>query len=186
MLFGLSVEAFMKRIWLAGLFILCSLVATAQEHSKASRDSWVRFNSDPGRFTILMPQTPEEKVQTVPSSFGPYTTHLFSVRSGRSIFVVGWVDYDPTFNFNVQSELNANRDNFIQGIKATLINSNNTTIDGYQSLEFTAESVDTVYKSRVFIVGRRPYQLITGTVKGVDDSANTTRFFESFKIRQLN
>lgn len=176
----------MKRIWLAGLLVLCSLAATAQEHSKASRDSWVRFNSELGRFTIMMPLPPEEKIETVQSGAGPYTTHLFTVRSGRSVFVVGWVDYDPTFNFNVQSELNANRDNFVQEIKATLIDSNNKTINGYQSLEFTAESADTIYKSRVFIVGRRPYQLITGTVKGVDDSANTTRFFESFKIRQLN
>ena len=176
----------MKRFWVAGLLILCTFAATAQERSKASRDSWVRFNSDSGRFTVLMPLTPQEKIQTVQSSIGPYTAHLFSVRSGRSVFVVGWVDYEPTFTFNVQSELKANRDNFIQERKATLITSNNITIDGHQSLEFTAESVDTVYKSRVFIVGRRPYQLITETVKGVDDSANTTRFFESFKIRQLN
>jgi len=66
------------------------------------------------------------------------------------------------------------------------VSSNNTTFDGYQGLEFVAETGYTVYKSRVVIVGRRPYQLIAGTTKGVDDSANTMRFFESFKIKIPN
>lgn len=177
----------MRKVSLALLVIvLASVVALSQEHTKESRDSWVTFNSEPGRFSVLLPQMPAEKTETVPSDVGPYTSHLFSVRSARSVFVVGWVDYDPNFNFGVQSELLANRDNFVKGIKGTLINSNNSTIDGYQSLEFTAETIDSIYKSRIYIVGRRPYQLITGTLKGVDDSANTTRFFASFKIKRPN
>lgn len=177
----------MKRLWLAGLLIvLASFTAQSQELAKQQRDSWVTFNSEIGRFTVLLPQTPVEKTETVQSNVGPYTTHLFSVRSNGTIFVLGWVDYDLRFNFGPQSELNANRDNFIKGIKGALVDSNYSTFDGYQSLEFTAETSDTIYKSRVFIVGRRPYQLITGTLKGVDDSANTARFFESFKIKQPN
>lgn len=175
----------MKRLWFPGVILLAAaMTVSAQEHSRESRDSWVKFDSDPGRFTVWLPQTPTEKTETVRSNVGPYTTHLFSVRSVNSVFVVGWVDYDPGFNFGVQSELNANRDNFVKGISGTLIDSTNTTIDGYQSLEFTAETADTIYRSRVYIVGRRPYQLIAGTLKGVDDSANVTRFFDSFKIRR--
>lgn len=180
----------MRSVLLAGLLIiLASGVAVTQEHSKDSKestDSWVKFNSEIGRFTVLMPQMPAEKTETVQSNVGPYTTHLFSVRGASSIFVVGWVDYAPTFNFGVQSELAANRDNFVKGVNGTLINSTNGMIDGYQSLEFTAETADSVYKSRVYIVGRRPYQLITGTLKGVDDSPSITRFFESFKIKRPN
>jgi hypothetical protein len=173
----------MKLVVAALLLVLASAIAVSQEHSKESREPWVRFNSEPGRFTVLMPQKPEETTETVQSSIGPYTTHLFSVRSGRTVFVVGWVDYDPGFKFGVQSELNANRDNFVKGVQGTLVSSTNTTIDGYQSLEFTAETPTHVWKSRVYIVGRRPYQLITGTPKGVDLSANTERFFQSFKIK---
>ena len=177
----------MRSVSLAGLLIvLASVVAVSQEHTKESSDSWVKFNSEVGRFTVLMPQMPAEKTETVQSNVGPYTSLLFSVRASTSVFVVGWVDYAPTFNFGVQSELAANRDNFVKGIKGTLIDSNSSLIDGYQSLEFTAETADTIYKSRVYIVGRRPYQLITGTAKGVDDSVSTTRFFESFKIKRPN
>ncbi|HEX6731025.1 MAG TPA: hypothetical protein VF074_13465 [Pyrinomonadaceae bacterium] len=174
----------MKRLWFQGVLIIAAtLTIVAQEHSRQTPDTWVRFNSELGRFTVMLPQNPTEKTETVRSNVGPYTTHLFSVRSVKTVFLVGWVDYAPSFNFVAQSELNANRDNFVKAINATVLNSNNARIDGYQSLEFTAETTDTVYRSRVYIVGRRPYQLIAGTVKGTDDETNVTRFFESFKIR---
>jgi hypothetical protein len=174
----------MRRPWFVGVVLIAAtMTVAAQEHSPEPRDSWVRFNSQLGRFTVMLPQTPTEKTETVRDTIGPYTTHLFTVRSENSVFVIGWVDYDPGFNFGVQSELNANRDNFIKGVKGTLVNSNNITIDGYQSIEFTAETTETIYRSRVYMVGRRPYQLIAGTLKGFDGSANVTRFFDSFKVR---
>ena len=147
-----------------------------------SPDGWVIFNSELGRFTVLMPEIPPDKTETVQSEHGPYTTHLFVVRE-KSVFLIGWVDYDPGFNFNATSELDANRDNFIKGVKATLINSRNLTLQGYQALEFTAETADTIFRSRVYMVGRRPYQLVAGTAKGLDDSQKVNSFFESFKVR---
>ncbi len=48
------------------------------------------------------------------------------------MFLIGWVDYDPSFNFNRQAELEANRDNFVKGLKATLAEHvAQLTIDGY-------------------------------------------------------
>jgi hypothetical protein len=93
------------------------------------------------------------------------------------------VDYDPSFNFNRQAELEANRDNFVKGINAILLTTHPTTIDGYSALEFTAETSDRIFKSRVFLVGRRPYQIVIGSPKGMDDSAIVNRFFNSFKVR---
>jgi hypothetical protein len=173
----------MRRLWQAALLmLLASLIAQAQETQKPG--DWIRFDSRVGQFTVLLPQMPDQKLETQQSNAGPYTTHLFSATLKDTVFVVGWVDYDKKFKFAAQNELNANRDNFIKEIKGTLVTSKNTTIDGFQSLEFTAETGDTIYRSRVLIVGRRPYQVIAGTRKGIDDSANITRFFESFKITQ--
>ena len=80
------------------------------------------------------------------------------------------------------AELEANRDNFVKGINATLVSSRRTNIDGYSALEFTAETADRIFKSRVYLVGRRPYQIVIGSPKGLDDSANVNRFFNSFKV----
>lgn len=183
------------------IIVLTAFAAYAQEHGRPmpvpspspslipqlqpipNPEGWVTFNSVDGRFSVLVPETPTEKTETVQSEHGPYTTHLFVVRNAKSVFLLGWVDYDPGFNFNSTRELEMNRENFIKGISATLINNRSLTIDGYESLEFTAETADTLFKSRVFMVGRRPYQIVTGTTKGLDDSNGVNRFFDSFKVR---
>lgn len=179
-----------------------TVAVTAQEHTKrpptappstppstpaanvdTDNSGWVRFKSDLGRFSVLIPEIPKDQVQTTPSEHGPYTTHLFITRHATNVYLIGWVDYDPSFNFNKISELNANRDNFVKGIKATLISSNTRMIDGYQALEFSAETEDRTFKSRVYMVGRRPYQIVIGYPKGEDDPATINRFFNSFKVR---
>ncbi|HEX7332024.1 MAG TPA: hypothetical protein VF290_11025, partial [Pyrinomonadaceae bacterium] len=133
--------------------------------------------------SVMMPEIPEDKTETTPSAHGPYTTHLFIVKDTTSVYLIGWVDYDPSFNFNRQAELEANRDNFVKGIEAKLISTRPTVIDGYSALEFTAETADRVFKSRVYMVGRRPYQIVIGSPKGQDDSVKANRFFSSFKVR---
>ena len=145
---------------------------------------WVRYNSESGRFSVLMPETPEEKTETTPSDHGPYTTHLFVVRDTKNVYLIGWVDYDPSFNFNRQAELEANRDNFVKGINATLVATHAMNLDGYPALEFSAETADRTFKSRVYMVGRRPYQIVIGTPKDDPDAVSTNRFFNSFKVSQ--
>lgn len=184
----------MKRFLALSLITLAVSVAVrSQDHTRpptipaptpmAIPDGWVNFNSPTGRFSVLMPEIPTDKSETVQSEHGPYTTHLFVVRGPKSLFLIGWVDYDPSFNFNPTRELDLNRENFIKGVNATLMNSKSVTLDGYQAIEFMAEKPETIFKSRVYMVGRRPYQLVTGTPKGVDDSLNVNHFFNSFKVR---
>ena len=149
---------------------------------------WVRFTSELGRFSVLMPEIPEDKVETTPSEHGPLTTHLFITRHKETNFVylIGWVDYDPSFDFNKQRELAANRDNFVKGVKgATLVSTRPLQIDGYQALEFVVETAERTFKSRVYMVGRRPYQIVIGYPKDQEDTLAINRFFNSFKVRQF-
>lgn len=146
-------------------------------------DGWVPFNSVDGNFNVLLPDTPTEKTETTQSEHGPYTTHLFIVRGDPNVFLIGWVDYDPSFNFNRTSELEANRDNFVKGINATLRTTRSLTLDGYQAIEFKADTADRTFFSRVYMVGRRPYQIVIGVPKGGEESSDTTKFFGSFKVK---
>ena len=186
----------MKRFFPVCLFIMMtSLALSAQEHSPSPSpststptDAWATFTSEPGRFSVLLPEIPTDKTDTTQSEHGPYTTHLFVVRTERSVFLIGWVDYDPSFNFNIQSELDANRDNFVNGLKSqgqsiNVVSTTKITMNGNPGIEFIAETPDTVYKSRVYIIDRRPYQLIAGSSKTQDDTVNVAKFFQSFKMR---
>ena len=176
-----------------------SFSLSAQEHSRrppattpparptatpvpVDNGGWVRYNSVSGRFSVLMPETPDEKTETEQSDHGPYTTHLFVVRDTKNVYLIGWVDYDPSFNFNRNAELEANRDNFVKGIKATLVSTRTLNLDGYPALEFSAETEDRTFQSRVYMVGRRPYQIVIGTPKDEPDAVSMNRFFSSFKV----
>jgi hypothetical protein len=156
--------------------------STTTPPTRMDNGGWANFTSEEGHFSVLMPEIPTDKTETVDSAHGPYTTHLFIVRDTTSVYLIGWVDYDPSFNFNRQAELEANRDNFVKGINAHLVSTRPTMIDGYSAIEFTAETDDRVFKSRVYMVGRRPYQIVIGSPKGQDDSVNVNRFFNSFKV----
>ena len=150
---------------------------------KPTEVGWEKFSSIDGRFSVLMPVTPTDKTETIASDPWPYTTHLLVGRDAiERVFLIGWVDYHPAFNFNKQSELEANRDEFVKGVGAKLLTSRTITIDGYRTLEFTAENEEKVYKSRVYMVGRRPYQIVIGLPKGQDDTASINLFFNSFKV----
>jgi len=156
--------------------------STTPKAPNANTGAWTKFTSEEGRFSVMMPGVPEDKVQTTPASPGPYTTHLFTLRQGANVYLIGWVDYDPSFDFDLYAELEMNRDNFVKGIEATLLHSRNLNIDGFTALEFTAEGKQRIFRSRVYMVGRRPYQIVIGSPKGVDDSVNVNRFFNSFKV----
>jgi hypothetical protein len=196
----------MLRSLAASLIILLgSALAFAQEHSRPTitptprptplirstptptsspdPEGWVTFDSAPGRFSVLMPEIPTDKSEVVQSEHGPYTSHIFAVRGDKSIFLIGWVDYDPSFNFNPTLELEANRDNFLKGMQATLLTNQALRLSGYQALEFTAETSDRVFRSRAYMVGRRPYLLVAGTPKSSEDTFNVNRFFDSLKFK---
>ena len=161
------------------LVLLAALTAQAQTPA-----GWVKFSPAGSPFTIMMPSEPKEDKKTTEDPSGPYTTYLYSsITPEREIYLAGWVDYDPRFKFTVQAELEANRDNFVKSIKATLLGTTPIKLGTHPGIEFKAEipgRADIV--SRVYIVGRRPYQLIMVTPAGRDSSANRERFFSSFRV----
>ncbi|HKS10870.1 MAG TPA: hypothetical protein VJS13_15075 [Pyrinomonadaceae bacterium] len=146
-------------------------------------DGWLTFTSEPGRFTVLLPGTPVDKTETVESEPGPYISHLYRLVDQEKVYLIAWVDYDPQFKFHGQSELEANRNWFVKDMNATLMNTRSLRVDDYQVLEFRADTAEKTYFSRVYIVGRRPYQITIGYPKGDDDQEIVDKFFNSFKVR---
>lgn len=163
----------MKKIFF--LFFI-SLFFLPKNHAQ----DWVKFNSVEGKFSVLFPTEPA--VQSDSSMRSPtFKTKMFISKSNTGIFVVGWVDYENSYTFDAQKELEANRDNFIKGISGTLVSTKNTKFYGYQAIEFVAQSSSRYWSSKVFIVGRRPYQLLAGSNTG-KASGNENKFYDSFSI----
>jgi hypothetical protein len=169
----------MKKI--SSLFFL--LIASTLALGFQSPEEWTRFDTAEGHFSILMPCQPKESKETTQSSFGPYDVTLQSCSSNGEMYMTGWVDYAPSFNFDDQKELEANRDNFIKGMKGTLKSSSPITYKTYPALEFEGSTENYTFQSRVYIVGKRPYMIIGMYPNGRDNSQNIARFFSSFDMR---
>lgn len=170
----------MNKILAALLLLLATSSAAAPQTPQAPE--WKKFTSQQGRFTILMPGEPKENKETQQSPQGPYTTYLYTARDAGEIFLVGWVDYDPKLNLDAQKEIEANRDNFVKNVKAKLLTTTEARLGKNPGIEFTAENEQAFFRSWVYVVGRRPYQLIAVTLKGAAPSPNVTRFQASFTL----
>jgi hypothetical protein len=168
----------MKKI--AAMSLILFAVAFAAAFQGAGE--WIKFESTPGRFSVLMPAQPTEQKEAKESPYGPYTTTLFISNGKGETYLAGWVDYDPKFNFDGQKELDANRDNFVKAIKGTLGSTTRITFKDNPGIEFDGTAPNYSFKSRVYIVGRRPYMLVAAFLAGNEASPNINRFLSSFEL----
>ena len=168
----------MKRI--AAVFLLLFAVTLAAGFQDAGE--WIKFESTPGLFSVLMPAQPTEEKETQESPYGPYTTNLFQSKSKDEVYIAAWVDYDPKYKFDVQKELEANRDNFVKAVKGTVGSTTSITLKGNPGIEFDGTAPNFSFKSRVYIVGRRPYMLIVLFPAGAEGSPNINKFISSFEL----
>ena len=148
---------------------------------------WQRFTSEEGRFSVLMPGADAPRLRTnlrTDPRVGTYSSAFFTKKADKGFFTAGWVDYASGVSLDAQAELRASRDNFIKGVKARPVSERPVTLEGHPGLEFTAESGQAVFKSRVYVVGTRAYLLTAVTYKGFDDAANVNAFFSSFQLRR--
>ena len=158
------------------ILFLKFLVAPSLIASQAT--DWVRVAPVGGGFSVMMPGKPEEEVKPGED----FTSHLFTITTDKAIYLVGYGDYVTNIKLNVSGELVANRDNFLKALDAKLIESKEISMDGHTGLEFTGESEQASFKSRVYLFGNRIHQIGVAVFKGKDDTANVDRFFGSFSF----
>jgi hypothetical protein len=167
----------MKKIILS-LFILAALTSFTTAE-------WITFTSKEGKFTVLLPNEPETKEEEggVAGTASGFSTTLYLSIDNKTMYIVGYVDYDPSNEIDTKVELDANRDNFVNAVGGKLLESKEVNFLGHKGILFTAltENNNYLYTSYVFIVGRRPYQLVIGSPEG-KPSPDEKKFFNSFKL----
>ena len=156
--------------------ISAALLLALTTSLSAYQSDWVKVAPVGGGFSVMMPGKPEEKLE--PSD--DFTFHLFTVTADKAIYLASYGDYAPSIKLDPEGELLANRDNFLKGVNAKLIDSRKITLDGRAGLEFTGESDQASFKSRVYLFGNRVHQIAVAVFKGQDDTDNMNRFFASF------
>ena len=164
-------------------FPILLLVLLASSPAFGFQNDWIKFEPPAENFSILMPIQPKENVSKADTAgVGPSSATSYLAREGTQLYLLGFVDY-ATFVFNNQKELEANRDNFMKPVNATLDESRNLTWKTFPSIEFKAHSPEYSFIGRILIVGKRPYMLVVAYPINEAVPANTEKFFSSFNVR---
>ncbi len=148
---------------------------------------WVSYSSPDGRFSIGMPKTPVEDVKDVESVVGTLKLHSFPSTSATAHFLVSYGDYptEPAAD-NREAILDGVRGGVIKGSEGQLISETKITLDGYPGRQFTAKRMldgsEIIFNWRIYLVGRRLYQLAAVVNKNNSNSPEIQKFLNSFRL----
>ena len=166
--------------------VLAILVAPA-----AARADWVTFSSDEGRFTAVMPVSPELEAQTAEAQDGSIigTSHVFRAEDTdlKLICMAGYVDYARPVE--IEGVFAATQDTFVKATHATVTASRRTTFarsptDLLPSIEFSASTADQVFSFRLMVDGQRVYTIGGAYAPPSNPSgpADAKRCIDGFKL----
>lgn len=155
--------------------VLFAFVAQAS----AQTLSWERFSPPGGRFSVLMPGRPMTEEQSKETRVGKVVMHFFTSGTEKGIFIAAYADYQMG---NVKQELDANRDSFLKGMKATLVSESDIKLQENPGREIRAERERLSIKSRIYLVGNRYYQVVAITPSTLPGNLEADRFLTSFAL----
>lgn len=158
------------------MVLLFTILLAFPSSLNSQSGDWIKFAPQGGGFTVLMP-SPPKPVEVKPKE--DFISHLFAAVSANAVYLAGYSDYAPSVRLDT-AELIVNRDKFLRGLNAALTSSKTIELDGRSGLEFTGESDEYYFKSRIYIFGNRIHQIALERPKESQDSASADRFFASF------
>jgi hypothetical protein len=166
------------RKWVAAVGALAAMCAGADA------GDWPIITVNEGSFSVSMPGEPEHDImRNETPQLGQIEVHTLRYRAVPTTFLVGYVAYLSTVPMDPRTEMESNRDHFLQGVGGQVTEQHDISLEGATGIEFTAESAAYRIRSRVYFRDNRSYQLIAAVRKGEQDSASVERFLGSLKLK---
>ena len=177
----------LKKILIASLVVIfVNTLAFAFQ-----RDApWERFNSPEGNFNILMPSKPAIDLKDVDTAVGTLKLHLFSASTDTGYFLVSYGDYPsaPADLNDAESVLNGVRDGIVNGSTSELVSEKKISLYSYPGREIVTKKATQgdviVFKWRIYLVGRRLYQIAVGTTQKDAEMPDVNKFLTSFDLNK--
>ena len=163
---------------------------SVESAADAEQPQWQQIGSQDGRFALMMPEFPNYDVQEVLTPVGTLELHIFSVSSADSVFMAAYNDY-PEFvvsSSDVGNMLDGARDGAVSNVGGTLLSENQIRLQGYPGRELWIEAdvdgQEGLARARIFLVGRRMYQILVAGPKSQFPSQDAERCLNSFLLVQ--
>ena len=175
--------------WLpaAGLMLVAAAVSTG---ASAMPANWVKLTPSEGRFSIVCPTTPEHESWQEQGVASPRTVQIYRCGNAGITVVVAYADYPPGSRIDANAELAANRDSFLDRVKATPVSS---TPFLYQpgekklpALDVEATGEGRNYRSFGIVDGDRVYQIVVGAPDAPQAAIRMQEVLRSFQLNMAS
>ena len=149
---------------------------------------WSKVDSPEGRFSVVMPKKPETGVREVDTAVGKLALHTFGTSNNIGHFMISYADYPeaPQTGTAQEAVLDGVRGGVVKGLNAELTSETRVTINGNPGRELrmkrVMEGAEVVFSWKMFLVGRRLYQMGVATTKADAESPDIQKFFLSFQL----
>jgi len=127
-----------------------------------------------------MPVEPRNQTEKKETDSGTIVSNIWIAKPEFGIYLLGITDYP--IDIETKRELELDRDNFLKAVNAKLIDDSDISLNCSPGKEFTGASDTYTFRSRVYVVGRRVYQIVAGEPTSTIDSARVKKFLESFEF----
>ena len=147
--------------------------------------AWRAYSSAEGKFSAAMPDEPRTSMIVTETAEGPLYTHTVSATDkDLNEYMVSWTTYDRDVEYKGTAKVfDRVRDALIWSKGGKLVSEANISMIGRPARVITfTDSDGRVVKARFCFIGRRFYQVMAES-RSKQDSADSDRFFESFKVQ---
>jgi hypothetical protein len=167
-----------------------SVAANPEAPASVKQPEWQQIGSQDGRFAVMMPEFPDYDVQDVLTPVGTLKLHIFSVSAEDSVFMAAYNDY-PEFIVNsgdAGKMLDGARDGAVSNVSGKLLSESQIRLQGYPGRELWIEAdvdgQDGLARARIYLVGRRLYQILVAGPKNQFPNHDAERCLNSFILVQ--
>jgi len=160
-----------------------AVVALAFQFAPVSaQDQWREFRADADGFTVQLPQEPTVTSRRIKDSKA--TQSMFLIEKGELAYLVSVVHMekgtgpkkpDDKYFQNLMK-------NYTEGAKTTLRTSKPATIAGKPGIDGISDAGNSAHQVQIMASGDRVFMVIYVGPKGQENSADATRFRNSFKL----
>ncbi|HSE31531.1 MAG TPA: hypothetical protein VLA93_08125 [Pyrinomonadaceae bacterium] len=166
---------------LIACLFLSSFTAARQQQE------WVTFSSPEGRFSLQFPKKPASDVKEVDSVVGKLTMYTYAASSSTVTYMASFADYPNVPEANRQmAVLDAVRDGVVSKLEARIYDETRISMEGNPGRQFlmtkTVDGSELIYHWRIYLIGRRLYQVAAAYYKRDSQSRELPKYFDSFQL----
>ena len=150
---------------------------------------WQQLASAEGRFAALMPGKAVRTTQKLDAAGSTHPFVIFTVdRPPSETYFAGYVDFPGEGELDDDLILDGSRDSGVKNVGGKLISGSKVLLDGHPGRQFSYEvegpnpGRKMHYRSRIYLVERRLFNLLQLRTGGGDASKDAATFFDSFRL----